>query len=457
MSRFRKSIVLLLLLFAFSTPILAQIRLDEFNDGSDPDVNRSRGISMLKGIKEILEKYYYDKHYRGIDINQRFKEAEEKVKKLQTNAQIFRVIASLVLEFNDSHTRFFPPGRRDRVEYGFSMQMIGDKCYVVDVKKGSDADAKGLKVGDVLKKIGQYPVTRKTLWVLNYYLYQLEPMPLLPITIERSGNNIKDLAIVASFKSPEERKKEAEKLQKEKSEDPYKCTKISQEIVGCKLRTFSVEKKFIDRMMKETEGSSKLIFDLRGNHGGSVKIEQYLLGHFFDREVKIADMVERNKTESRVAKPVKNGKFSGEITVLIDSDSASASEVFARVIQLEKRGRIIGDVSAGAVMTSFQISMLNQRGVAEFQTFSFYGMNVTVADVIMSDGKRLENVGVIPDRAVGPTADALIQRTDPVLAFAAGLMGANITPAEAGKLEFLFKKQESADDESNKDDDKDKD
>ena len=180
------------------------------------------------------------------------------------------------------------------------------------------------------------------------------------------------------------------------------------------------------------------------------------IGHFFDREVKIVDMVWRKKTESRVSTPVKDRKFQGELIVLIDSDSASASEVFARVIQLEKRGKVVGDVSAGAVMTSYQISMANRRGVDGFETLSFYGMNVTIADVIMSDGNRLENIGVIPDRAVGPTSEALILRSDPILAYAAELLGVKVTAEDAGKFEFLWKKLEIDDGEVDKNDDSDK-
>lgn len=454
--KFKGYLVSALLFVLLSNSIsTSQIRMDEVVGKSRPGLNRDRGLGMLDQIKDALETFYYDKNYRGIDIDAKFKEAKEKVKTLDTNAQIFRVIAALLLEFRDSHTRFYPPGRSNRVEYGFAMQMIGDRAVVVDVKKGSDAEKKGMRIGDSLIRIAQYPLTRESLWVLNYYLYQLEPAPFLPVTFAGADKVEKQIVIEATFKTLEDRKKEAEKKRKEKRENPYKCSKLSADLTACKLRTFSVDKKFIDQMMKEALAGSKLILDLRGNRGGLVKIEEYLVGHFFDREVKIAEMVSRKKTDVRIAKPIKERQFKGELIVLIDSDSASASEVFSRVIQLEKRGKIVGDVSAGAVMTSYNLSMANRRGPDGFETLSLFGMNVTVADVIMSDGKRLEDIGVIPDHPVGPSSEGLAQRNDPVLAYAANLLGTKISPAEAGRLEFLFKKIED-DDDDEVDDDKDK-
>ncbi len=440
--KYTKYILTPLFCLIFLLPVSSQVILTEVEGKSDPERNRNRGLTMLKGVKDVIKEYYYDKNFRGIDIDQTFKQGAEKIKKLERNSEIFRVIATVVLEFNDSHTRFYPPKMSYRVEYGFAMQMIGDRCVVVNVKKGSDAEAKGLKIGDQILKIGQYAATRDNLWVLNYYIYSLEPLPVLPISIIGADNSEKRLGIVPTFKSLADRRKEAEKKKKEKRENPYKCSQISADVVACKLSTFSVEKKFIQQMMREAAKGSKLILDLRGNRGGFVKMEEFLTGHFFDHDVKIASMVWRRKTEERTAKPVKDNHFSGELIVLIDSDSASASEVFARVIQIEKRGKVVGDISAGAVMTSYGISLANNRGVPGYETLSIYGMNVTVADVIMSDGQRLENVGVVPDHAVGPTNAALAKRNDPVLAFAASQFGADISSDDAGKLEFLFKKTE---------------
>ncbi len=428
------------------------------NDVASPasvKLNRSRGLNMLSDIKRALKENYYDKNFRGINIDDRFDLAAEKIKKLELNAQIFYIIAAVVLELNDSHTKFYPPGRANRVEYGFTMQMIGNNCYVTDVKKGSDAEKQGLQAGDKILGIGTYEITRNSLWTMNYYLYQLNPREHLKLYVLGLDNVRREIEIDAAFKSIEERQKEAAKRAKEKQENPYKCQKINSDVIACQLKTFIVDKKFINQMMAEAEPYKKLILDLRGNGGGYVKMEEYLTGHFFDREVKIASTVRKNKTTERLAKPQKDRAFKGELLVLIDSHSASASEMFSRIMQIEKRGKVVGDVSAGAVMTSIQGTLANARGVPGYETVSLYGLSITVADVIMSDGNRLEGVGVIPDYPFGPSGKALAERSDPVLAYAAKLFGADLTAQDAGKFYFMNKKEENEEEEKTGDDEGD--
>lgn len=148
----------------------------------------------------------------------------------------------------------------------------------------------------------------------------------------------------------------------------------------------------------------------------------------FDREVKIADRNGRKEMKPVIARK-KGDSFAGKIIVLIDSGSGSAAEIFARVIQLEKRGTVIGDRSAGAVMEALGYSF--QIGV---DTIIPYGFSITDADVIMSDGKSLEHVGVIPDEVRLPMPKDLSAGHDPVLAYAIQLSGANISAEAAGKL-----------------------
>ena len=67
-------------------------------------------------------------------------------------------------------------------------------------------------------------------------------------------------------------------------------------------------------------------------------------------------------------------------------------------------------------------------------TVIFYGASITEWDLIMTDGKSLEHVGVTPDELLLPTASAIANNRDPVLSYAAQKMGVNLNPGDAGKV-----------------------
>jgi C-terminal processing protease CtpA/Prc len=91
----------------------------------------------------------------------------------------------------------------------------------------------------------------------------------------------------------------------------------------------------------------------------------------------------------------------------------------ARVVQIEKRGNIIGDVSSGALMTSITVWLFGRISSLSDYASTYTAMSVTIGDVIMKDGSRIEGLGVIPEEAIGPAGFSLAHKTDPVLAFAA--------------------------------------
>ena len=75
--------------------------------------------------------------------------------------------------------------------------------------------------------------------------------------------------------------------------------------------------------------------------------------------------------------------------MLIDSTSGSAAEVFARIIQIEKRGTVIGDRSAGAVMEG---EFFRHAVYVDPKNVTQYGVMISIADLMMTDGKSLEGV-----------------------------------------------------------------
>lgn len=99
---------------------------------------------------------------------------------------------------------------------------------------------------------------------------------------------------------------------------------------------FDFEPVQVDSLMDRMRNSSGLILDLRGNGGGYVKTLERLSGFFFDEDLKIADLKGRKSMEPIVSKTRGSDVFKGRLIVLVDSKSGSASEIFARLVQLEK-------------------------------------------------------------------------------------------------------------------------
>lgn len=456
MTRYRSTLVvsaLTGLVFGFSSlrptsyqQLNAQTPANPSQSPKEGGRNREIGLKMLGDMKKALKEGYYDPQYRGIDLDARFRAAETRIKTLTYNWQVFRVLAQVLLDFQDSHTRLMMPARTDHFEYGFSLQIIGDKCFVTRVKNGTDAEAKGLQVGDQILNIGKFSPTRENLWKIMYVLYRLDPIDFVDLRTKAVDGAEKQLTVKAQTMTAAEKRKELRKRKDDEREKPFKCQEINSEVIACKLYTFLIEKEQIDKMMKQIGQRPKLILDLRGNGGGYVIVEEYLTGYFFDHNVKIGSVVMREKKEERIARTRKDKAYKGELVVLVDSNSASAAEVLTRVIQIEKRGTVIGDVSRGAVMTSTTVGFFSHLSILNDFRISNIGMSMTVADLIMSDGKRLENVGITPDVPVLPTALALSQKTDPVLAYAAARLGAELTPEKAGSYYFLTTKEEDESD-----------
>ena len=448
-------------LFSLTLLILFGLSLNA-QDQSKPKLNaeskqaREWSLSMLDETEKILKEYYYDPTFHGIDLKARVAAAKERIKTLQYNWQMYRVIAQLLLDLNDSHTSLILPSRSDHFDYGFGMQMFGDKCYVTWVNKELDSYQQGVRAGDQIIKIGTLAPTRQDLWKVRYVIYRLDPIKTLDLEIRKPDGTEKAVTITAKTMTDKEYladlKVRREKFKADKGDDdPFKCREVSSEILACRLETFEVEKNDIDKMMTQALKYPKLILDLRGNGGGRVSIEEYLIGHFFDKPVKIADMVMKEKTEERSTKQTVSHKFLGELAILIDSNSASAAEITAKVLQLENRAKIYGDRSSGKVMTSIIVPYESLIGGLAAQATIYTGMSVTIGDVIMKDKSRLENVGVTPDEIIVPKQMAFVRKADAVLAYVAQKMGANLTPEAAGGFHFILPKEYYDDEEKSHD------
>jgi len=395
-------------------------------------VDRDRGKEMLDTVKEDIQGFYYDRNFHGMDLDTRFKTASERIKTATSNSQIFGIIAQALIDLNDSHTFFIPPDRYASFDYGWRMQMIGDTPYVVAVKPGSEAEAKGLKVGEVVYSIDGYAPTRENLWKIEYSYYLLKPRSAVRLVLENPDGSLRELELKTKVLEPDFRALFGQKKVTPLKEIQY--YEQGESLIVCKMPTFVLREKDIDEMMKRIEGHNAAILDLRRNSGGYETALKRLIGYMFDRDIKIGDLLQRNGHKAMVAKTVGEKVFKGQLVILVDSKSASAAELFSRVLQLEKRATVIGDKTAGAVMRARGYGHTYVRGPDAMMWFSNYGVSITEADIIMADGKGLEHIGVTPDELFLPKAGDLAASKDPVLSRAAAMLGVKIDPKKAGAL-----------------------
>ena len=404
-------------------------------------IERGRMKDILKIVKAEVKDNYYDAAYHGIDLDARFKQADEKLDQATSTSQSLAIIAQTLIDFNDSHLFLVPPPTNLAVEYGWKMKAVGDKVFITQVKPGSDAEAKGLKIGDEIVAIGNFRPSKKELWKVRYYYNALSKRSSMPLKVMSPGETVpRDLEIKSEIKKLPQMITASSVFRLfddfyEEENDKHRFVTASGVTVW-RMPSFGYDPADVNGLVDKVKNSSGLILDLRGNGGGYVKTMEALVGNFFEKDVRVAEMKGRKKSELSIAKSRGANGFKGKLIVLIDSESGSGSEILARVIQLEGRGQVIGDVSAGAVMQSLRFD--KEMGTESVIPFA---ISVTNADVIMTDGKSLEHVGVTPDKILIPTGADLAAGHDPVLAHAFEVLGVKATPAEAGKLfKYYWKK-----------------
>ncbi len=422
----RRFFVLLFLVIAGTSPAPAQQPPSKF------EIDRAR--SMLSIIKDDVKKNYYDPNYHGMDVEARFKTADEKLKQATSIGQLWGIIAQTLVDLDDSHTFFLAPQKRDRTDYGWQMQMVGDHCYVVAVKPESDAVAKGLKPGDEITSIDGRVPGRDNLWLIQYLYYSLRPRPGMRLIVKDPAGQSRQVDVLARIKMGKQitdltGNEIWDVIREQQSEDRLHRHRYveSDDLLIWKMPEFDLTRDQVDNTIDKAKKRKNLILDLRGNQGGNEETLLRLIGNLVNHEVKVGDLKRRKETKPLLAKTRGEEGFSGKLVVLVDSRSGSAAELLARLVQLEKRGSVIGDQTAGAVMRAKTYS--HEAGV---DVVVFYGVSVTDADIIMTDGKSLEHVGVTPDEIRLPTAADLAVQRDPVLAYAASLLGIGISPEKAG-------------------------
>jgi C-terminal processing protease CtpA/Prc len=127
------------------------------------DLDRQRAQQMLKTVGDDVRKHCYDPKFHGVDLDKEIADSKQRIEKVNSMNMALSNIAAALDALDDSHTFFLPPQHAMHHEYGWEYQMVGEHCFITEVRPKSDADAKGVKPGDELLSInGIVPRNRST-------------------------------------------------------------------------------------------------------------------------------------------------------------------------------------------------------------------------------------------------------------------------------------------------------
>ena len=412
------------------------------------EISRGQGISkddayrvrrMLRDAYDAVKRNYYDPTFHGVDLDARYQACGQELDAEPSMNAALTVVAAFLNSLNDSHTYFSPPARPYKIDYGYRLAPIGDETFITRVRPGTDASGK-VRAGDRLLALDGRPITRAQFSSAEYTLNVLEPRQTTRLTLRSPTGVDREVVVdttvvkgrqLRNFTGSDGFMDMTDFFHEQEASDHVLRQQFAElgDVMIWKMPIFLLENGDIDKLFSMARRHSTLILDLRGNPGGLIDAMRRMASNLFDHDVTIAEEVTRKDRSKIIAKTRGADAFTGKLVVLVDSGSASSAELLARVVQLEKRGIVIGDRSAGAVMET-RFFPYDQGGTVRI----LYAFAVTQANLIMTDGKSLEGVGVVPDEMALPAPSDLAVGRDPVLSHAAQLAGLVLTPVAAGLL-----------------------
>src|SRR6202789_3455830 len=113
--------------------------------GTISKADRERALGMLDAVMKGIEENYYDPKLKGLDWDSIHEKAKAKIEESNSLNGALAQIAAAVGTLNDGHTRFVPPYKPYKLDFGLKYQMVWSRCFVTRVRPGSDAAAKNVR------------------------------------------------------------------------------------------------------------------------------------------------------------------------------------------------------------------------------------------------------------------------------------------------------------------------
>ncbi|MDY3120951.1 S41 family peptidase [Suipraeoptans intestinalis] len=252
-----------------------------------------------------------------------------------------------------------------------NMNKDTQEVELVKIYKGYPADKAGLKAGDVVIKVDDTDVTGMTLQEV-VSMIKGEKGTEVKITVTR-GEGEEELTVTAVRDTVQVQTVDYRML--ENQIGYIQVTEFD-------AVTAEQYQKAMDDLTQQ--GMTGLVVDLRGNPGGSLDTVCQMLDTMLPEGL-IVYMEDKSGARTEETSDAEH-QFTKPLAVLVDGNSASASEIFAGAIQDYGIGKIVGTQTYG-------------KGVVQqiFELKDGSSVKLTIAEYFTPKGRNINGKGITPD------------------------------------------------------------
>lgn len=384
-----------------------------------PGETRSANFARLWRALDYAYPYFAEK---GVDWDALYAHYAPQAQQAQSDEAYWRVVAQMLAELNDGHTGLLSPSAQSGRRYFATCRDIGSAIVVDEV--GATARAAGLKRGDEVYAVDGRPI--------NEALEALPPTLIAGSTpqsrrVKAAFNVLSttgDTLVVTVRGMSGERAltlswPEAPAAPQAQAPAPWQPLITSERLPSglglIRIPDFGSGNHDLvaefDAALDGLLDAPGLIFDLRGNGGGSTFISDRIAGRFlsepfiYGRDHFCARLPQRGWRayfDYRV-KP-RGQTYTGPLVLLIDAYNFSTAENFIVALVDSGRATTVGQPTGGGSGNPVRFA-LPGGGKARFSTGAFR----------RNDGSLIEGLGIAPDVYVAWTVEAFRAGNDPDL------------------------------------------
>lgn len=338
--------------------------------------------SNIKSVKKVSSTEYseFEPLYEAYDHIK-----NEYYKNIDTTTLVDGAIDGMLNSIGDKHTMYFDKESKKEFEqelsgtyYGIGAEIQLNSDKTVSIRKifnDSPAAKAGLKVNDIFVSIdGKSTDGKNASDVAN--MLKSSTVKKSTVVVKRNGEE-------KSYKIEKENITLFSVSSNMINSDNKKIGYISVSLFGQK--TYS---QFYNALSDlEKENMSSLIIDLRGNSGGYLTTVTQMLSIFMDKDTVIYKMKTKNKIVDYNS--LMAGKKDYKVVILVDENSASASEIMASSMKEKYRAILVGKTTYGKGTVQSTANLSDGTMI-----------KYTIQEWLTPNGNSINGKGIKPDYEV---------------------------------------------------------